>query len=104
LAWSLRPRKSIRFLLNAEREQCSSPILILAFYQFQLASPPQLPFKTANAHTLNEETEDPKNSLQRPVCQLIPSAKSRPEPNVFAFGTKKECVIFVTELATRQGT
>ena len=60
----------MRFLLIAEIERCSSPILILALYLstgYSSPAPDELitPFKTAIAHTLNEETEDPKNSLNK---------------------------------------
>jgi len=60
----------MRFFLNADIERCSSPILILALYlSVGFSSPARYklitPFKTAITHTLNEETEDPKNSLNK---------------------------------------
>ena len=67
------------------------------------------PFKTAIAHTLNKETEDPKNSLNKELSvnssharkadtsgsrnMTLPDLKTaaweaRPDLNVFVFGTR----------------
>ena len=105
----------MRFLLIAEIERCSSPILILALYLSTGLYELITPFKTAIAHTLNEETEDPKNSLNKGLsvssihARKADTSGSRnmtlPDlSQMSVFGTRIECATVATALATRQDT